>query len=66
MIVNDSVRVDPPYSIDDCKAPKDKQSAEVRIREILEEYYRKKTQTSYNNASGANRPVVPAVPRKGG
>lgn len=64
IIVNSSVRVDPPYSLDDCKAPKDKQQAQVQIRNVLEGYYRKKAQGSYN--SNANRPVMPALPRKGG
>ena len=64
--MNNSVRVDPPYSTDDCKAPKDKQQAQVQIRNVLEGYYRKKAQANYNNAGGANRPVMPAVPRKGG
>ena len=66
IIVNSSVRIDPPYSIEDCKAPKDKQQAEVQIRRVLEGYYRKKGQANYGNVGGANRPVVPAVPRKGG
>jgi len=65
IIVNDSVRVDPPYSTEDCKAPKDRQPAEVHVRKVLEGYYRKKAQTN-SNAGGANRPVMPAVPRKGG
>jgi len=66
IIVNSSVRVDPPYSTEDCKAPKDKQQAEAQIRVVLEGYYRKKTQSNYSNAGGASRPVMPPVPRKGG
>jgi len=74
IIVNSSVRVDPPYAVENCKAPRDKQQAEVQIRKVLEGYYNKKRQGGYAGGGGgggggggsASRPVVPAIPRKGG
>jgi hypothetical protein len=72
IIVNNSVRVDPPYGLEDCKAPKDKQAALVHLRAVLSGYYKDKAEKEkaagykINSAGGANRPVMPAVPRKGG
>jgi protein LSM12 len=64
IIVNDSVRVDSPYNIENCRAGKDNQPAEAQIRKVLEGYYSKKKQPN-----SGTRPVVPATPfvlRKGG
>jgi hypothetical protein len=64
IIVNDSVRVDFPYNVENCRAAKDNQSAESQIRKVLEGYYSKK-----KKPNSGTRPVVPATPfvlRKGG
>jgi hypothetical protein len=58
IIVNNSVRVDPPYRIEDCKASKDKKPAEAQIKRVLSGYYER------NQAKAS--PVTPALPRKGG
>jgi len=63
IIVNNGVRIDPPYRIEDCKAPKDKKQAETHIRKLLTGYYeRNGRETPVNAPKG----VVPALPRKGG
>jgi len=59
IIVNNNVRIDPPYRIDDCKAQKDKKQAEAHIKKVLAGYYERKP------ASKAPA-VTPALPRKGG
>jgi len=63
--VNNSVRIDPPYRLEDCKAPKDKKQAETHIRKVLSGYYDKSGRETPVNAGKAS-PVVPALPRKGG
>jgi len=65
IIVNNNVRIDPPYGVDDCRAPKDSKQAELQIRKMLEGYYAKKRDGGRQTPSGV-KPVVPAVPRKGG
>jgi len=65
IIVNNNVKIDPPYRIEDCKAGKAGKQAEAHIRKVLSGYYEK-------NGSGASTPskgvvpALPAVPRKGG
>ncbi|KAF2670869.1 hypothetical protein BT63DRAFT_423150 [Microthyrium microscopicum] len=74
IVVNDAVVVNPPYAVEDCRAPKDKQAAESQIKRVLEGFYAKKKggHVGSNANSGANTPVpggnrpVPALPRKGG
>jgi len=70
IVVSDSVLVKPPYSLDDVSAPKNKADALAQIKRVLEGYYSKKGASSAANSGtstpAANRPVVPAVPRKGG
>jgi len=66
IIVNNNVRIDPPYGVDDCKAPKDSKQAEAQIRKMLEGYYAKKRDGGRETPSGGVKPVVPALPRKGG
>jgi hypothetical protein len=64
IIVDNSVRVDPPYRLEDCKAPKDKKQAEAHIRRVLSGYYERN-----GNGAGASKApavVMPALPRKGG
>lgn len=69
IIVNDNVKIDPPYRIEDCKANKANKQSEVHIRKVLGGYY-ERNGTSGSGASTpvpANKPnVVPALPRKGG
>jgi hypothetical protein len=54
--VNDSVVIDPPYSVNDTKAPPDKRSALPQIKKVVEGFWQKKKKTA------------PALPqgRKGG
>jgi hypothetical protein len=56
------VRVDAPYTVDDARAAKDNKQAEIQIKKVLEGYYSKKKAQQPTNS----RPVVPALPRKGG
>jgi hypothetical protein len=68
IIVNDSVRVDSPYSVDDARAAKDNKPAEIQIKKVLEGYYNKKKlqQPAASQPAATPRPVIPALPRKGG
>jgi hypothetical protein len=62
IIVNNNVRIDPPYRIEDCKAQKDKKQAEAHIKKVLSGYYER------NQSAPTSKPaaVTPALPRKGG
>jgi hypothetical protein len=74
------VLVQPPYAVENCRAPKDQKQAEGQIKRVLEGYYTKRkggngsvnANTGSTANSGTNTPVagtrtvVPALPRKGG
>ncbi|KAF2198307.1 hypothetical protein GQ43DRAFT_443473 [Delitschia confertaspora ATCC 74209] len=62
IIINDSVLLQKPYSLEDLKAPKDKQQSLAQVRKVLENFYQRK------KAQGNNRAPVatPIAPRKGG
>jgi len=76
IIVNNNVRIDLPYGVDNCRASKDNKQAETQIRNMLQGYYTKKNQGDTGSGTGSGRqtpsgaggvrPVVPALPRKGG
>jgi hypothetical protein len=69
IVVNDAVMISPPYGLDNCAAPKDKQTSLTRVHKILEGFYaRRKQQQGGAPANSAGRPVVatPLGPRKGG
>lgn len=78
IIVSDSVIIKPPYGVENCRTPKDKQQAEEHIKRVLEGYYNKKraaggSAAAANSAGGGvaggtGRPVpaTPFLPRKGG
>ncbi|KAG9649906.1 hypothetical protein KCU95_g12496, partial [Aureobasidium melanogenum] len=61
IVVSDSVIISPPYTVNDCKAPKGKDQALDRIRMILDGERRKIAQRA---AQGGTPP--PGAPRKGG
>jgi len=56
IVVNDSVVIDPPYTVNETKAPPDKRGALPQIKKIVEAFWQKKKKT------------IPALPqgRKGG
>ncbi|KAH0194655.1 hypothetical protein KCU70_g301, partial [Aureobasidium melanogenum] len=60
IVVSDSVIISPPYTVNDCKAPKGKDQALDRIRMILDGERRKIAQRA---AQGGTPP--PGAPRKG-
>jgi len=68
IIVNDNVKIDPPYRIEDAKSNKAGKQAETHVRKVLGGYYER----NGASGSGASTPattkpnVVPALPRKGG
>jgi len=66
IIVNEGVRVDPPYRVQDVKAPKDKKQAETHIKKVLSGYYERNGGGGANAAATKNVPVTPALPKKGG
>ncbi|KIW05733.1 uncharacterized protein PV09_03590 [Verruconis gallopava] len=71
IVVLDSVLVEPPYGVENVKAPGNKSQALAQIQRIVGGYWQKKksgTSTPVNNGPPARAPV-PAVPlgqRKGG
>jgi protein LSM12 len=67
IIVDDAVRIDPPYKTENCKAPKEKQVALTQMKKVLEGYYQKKKTAASAPTGRENRPQ-PATPilRKGG
>lgn len=62
MIVHEAVIITPPYRVDDCKGPKEKQETVNRVRKILEGERRKLKEKEERERKAA----TPAVPRKGG
>ncbi|KAI9708386.1 MAG: hypothetical protein M1820_004090 [Bogoriella megaspora] len=62
MIINDSVRIDPPYRIEDCKAPSDQALILQRVKIVLENERKKLT----GKASKDGPSEGPGSIRKGG
>jgi hypothetical protein len=50
IIVNDNVRIDPPYALENCRASKENKLAETQIRKVLEGYYTKKAGVAGSSA----------------
>ena len=65
IVVNDSVLIQAPYTLDSIKAPADKHQAKAHVRKVVEAFYQRKKGASAGGAARA--PVaVPNAPRKGG
>ncbi|RII18050.1 hypothetical protein CUC08_Gglean002138 [Alternaria sp. MG1] len=65
IVVSDSVLIQAPYTLDNIKAPSDKQQAENHVRKVVERFYQRKKGAASGGAARA--PVaVPNAPRKGG
>ncbi|KAK5169109.1 uncharacterized protein LTR77_006418 [Saxophila tyrrhenica] len=62
MIVHDAIIITPPYRVEDCKAPKEKQEVLIRVKRVLEGE-RKKLKEKEDRERKAATPVGP---RKGG
>lgn len=62
IVVNDSVLLQPPYTVDSLKASADKGQSLAHVRKVLESFYQKKKGPSANRAPVA----TPIAPRKGG
>ncbi|KAF2478095.1 uncharacterized protein BDR25DRAFT_299807 [Lindgomyces ingoldianus] len=62
IVVNDSVMIDPPYTVENLRANKDKAQSLAHVRKILESYYQRKKSSAPNRAPVA----TPIAPRKGG
>ncbi|CAN9465406.1 unnamed protein product [Alternaria alternata] len=64
IVVSDSVLIQAPYTLDNIKAPSDKQQAENHVRKVVERFYQRKKGAASGGAARA--PVaVPNAPRKG-
>ncbi|KAF2268468.1 hypothetical protein CC78DRAFT_529919 [Lojkania enalia] len=63
IIVNEAVIIDPPYTIDHCRASAGKEQSKAHVLKILDNYYQRK-----KAVAGSNRAPVatPIAPRKGG
>jgi hypothetical protein len=71
IIINDAVILGPPYGVDDCKAPKEKQQALAQIKRVVEGYWSKKggkpqTKGPQGTGGNSNPRVATPLPRKGG
>jgi len=72
IIVNDAVIISKPYTLDDCRAPSDKQQSIPHIKKVLENFFAKKRtgagpQQTQGQAQNARVSVAtPIAPRKGG
>ncbi|KAE9961624.1 phosphogluconate dehydrogenase (decarboxylating) gnd1, partial [Venturia inaequalis] len=67
IIINDAVVLEPPYRVENCKAPEKKSAALQQIKKVVEGYWSKKqpqTKGGQNNRGPA--PVIPLNPKKGG
>ena len=62
MIVHDAVIISPPYGVEDCKCPKDKQEVLNRVRKVLEGERKKLREKEERDRKAA----TPVGPRKGG
>jgi protein LSM12 len=59
MIVHEAVIITPPYRVEDCKGPKDKQEVLVRVKKVLEGERRKlkqKEDTERNSSKSGGAP----------
>ncbi|KAF2819581.1 hypothetical protein CC86DRAFT_131634 [Ophiobolus disseminans] len=64
IVVNDSVLILPPYTLESIKAPAEKAQSEAHVRKVVEHYYNRKKVPS---GGAARAPVAtPIAPRKGG
>lgn len=77
IIVNDAVMISKPYTVDDCKAPADKQQSVPHVKKILEHFYAKKRSGAGNGPQQGQQTqgqapnprvsvAMPIAPRKGG
>jgi hypothetical protein len=62
IVINDSVLLQPPYTVDSLKASADKGQSLAHVRKVVENFYQKKKGPSSNRAPVA----TPIAPRKGG
>ena len=62
IIVYESVIIAPPYRVEDCKGPKDKQEALTRVKKVLEGERRKIREREEKGSKVS----MPTGPRKGG
>jgi hypothetical protein len=63
IIVNDAVVIEPPYGLDNVKAPKGKEQSLTHVRKLVERHVQRKKEA----AGGSRAPVAtPVAPRKGG
>ena len=62
IIVHEAVIIAPPYRVNDCKGPKDKQETLGRVRKVLEGERRKLKEKEERDRTAA----IPTGPRKGG
>ncbi|KAF2402440.1 hypothetical protein EJ06DRAFT_507308 [Trichodelitschia bisporula] len=65
IIVNDSIRVEPPYTVESLRVPKNKQGQMMQIKKVLEGFWTKK-KSQQGQAGGRTVPATPVPPRKGG
>lgn len=65
IVVNDSVLIQPPYTLESIRAPADKAQSEAHVRKIVEHYYQRKKNTPVGGAPRA-QVAMPIAPRKGG
>jgi hypothetical protein len=63
IVVNDAVLIQPPYTLENIKAPADKAQSEAHVRKVVEHFYRSKKGGS---GGAARAPVAMIAPRKGG
>jgi hypothetical protein len=73
MVVSESVLIQPPYTLNDIKAPSDKADAETLVRKIVDRHYQRKKGNGGVPASArapvavpSAAPHIPNAPRKGG
>jgi len=75
IIVNDAVIISKPYTLDDCRAPSDKQQSIPHIKKVLENFFAKKRtgagpqpgqQTQGQGQNARVSVATPIAPRKGG
>ncbi|KAF2760022.1 hypothetical protein EJ05DRAFT_319239 [Pseudovirgaria hyperparasitica] len=65
IIVNDAVMIKPPYRVEDCQAPKDKDRSLAQVKKILEGFLARKGRSATTN--NVRPAVATAIPlRKGG
>ena len=61
IVVNDAVLIEPPYTVDNLKAPPGKEQSLASVRRIMDNYHQRK------KTAATRAPVAtPIAPRKGG